>query len=68
MFRVIVPDVLPKGQGEEKTRVAFMLNKGCLRDLFRGQAFFAYIWSFLLTVELLCLQSIQVLIRGTFPL
>ena len=28
---------------------------------------FTYSWSFLLTVELLCLQSIEVLLRRTFP-
>ena len=34
-----------------------------------GGKFFTYSWSFfLLTVELLCLQSAEVLIRSTFPL
>ena len=33
-----------------------------------GGSFFTYSWSFLLTVELLCLQSLKALIRRTFPL
>ena len=39
------------------------------RTLFGGGSFVTYIWDFLLpTGELFCLQSIQVLIRGTFQL
>ena len=34
----------------------------------KGGSFFTYSWSFLLAVELLCLQSIEMLIRCTFPL
>ena len=33
-----------------------------------GGSFFTYSWSFLLTVKLLCLQSLKALIRRTFPL
>ena len=35
---------------------------------FGGGSFFTYVGAFLLTVKLLCLPSIQVLIRGTFQL
>ena len=31
-------------------------------------SFFTYSWSFLLTVNLLCLQSLKALIRRIFPL
>ena len=36
-------------------------------SLCRGEAFFTYSWSFLLTVELLCLQSVRVLLSSTHP-
>ena len=32
------------------------------------EAFFTYIWSFVFTVELLCLQSVEALLRNTVPL
>ena len=36
--------------------------------LVRGKLFLLTVGGFLLTVKLFCLQSIKVLIRGTFPL
>ena len=33
-----------------------------------GEAFLLTVGAFLLTVKLLCLQSLKALIRGTFPL
>ena len=36
-------------------------------NFIRGK-FFTYSWTFLLTVELFCLQFTEVLIRYTFPL
>ena len=37
-------------------------------DFFSGEAFLPTVEAFLLTVEVLCLQSMKVLIRRTFPL
>ena len=52
--------------GRPKTRFCCQL---LVRDsLKKGEAFLLTARAFLLTVELLCLQSVEVLLRHTFPL
>ena len=52
---------------EGVVRVACL--RGFQRGVFlRGEAFLLTVRAFLLTVKLLCLQSLKALIRRTFPL
>ena len=52
-----------RGRKNEKKRRVEVYYKA----LEKGEVFFTYRWSFLLIVELLDLQSVEVLLRHTFP-
>ena len=69
----------PLASGPPKIRVLELRSLECKRepnanasflgseDFFQGEAFLLTVGAFLLTVKLLCLQSLKALIKHTFP-